>query len=70
MKPPPRLVADMLEPGGDSVAAVTTLTGTTQGSSTQCEGNAAHEAAAEQGHGEDTTQVRRNDLPCVMGGAS
>ena len=42
----------MLEPGGHSFAVVTRLTGTTQGSPTQSEGNATHEAAAEQGQGE------------------
>ena len=46
----------MLEPEGDSFAVVTRLTGTTQGSPTQSEGNAAHEAAAEQGQAEDTQQ--------------
>ena len=44
----------MLEPGGDSIAVVTRLTGTTQGSPTQSEGNAVHEA--EQGQGEGTQQ--------------
>ena len=46
------LVADMLEPGGDSIAVVTRLTGTTQDSPTQSEGNAAHEAE----QGEDTAR--------------
>ena len=46
------MVADILEPGGDSFAVVTRLTGTTQGSPTQSEGNAAHEAE----QGEDTQQ--------------
>ena len=45
------------EPGGHSIAVVTRLTGTTQGSPTQSEGNATHEAAAEQGQGEDTQQA-------------
>ena len=59
-KPPgtsPRLVADMLESGGDSFAVVTRLTGTTQGPPTQSEGNAVHEAEQGEDH-EDTAQVR------------
>ena len=55
----PQLVADILEPsGGDSFELLisTRLTGTTQGSPTQSEGNAVHEA--EQGQKEDTQQGR------------
>ena len=47
----------MLEPGGDSIAVVTRLTRTTQGSPTQSEGNAVHEA--EQGEDRHTAVSAR-----------
>ena len=53
------------EPGGDSFAVVTRLTGTTQGSPTKSEGNAAHET--ERVQGEDTIgsawTVHKKDPP-------
>ena len=55
----------MLEPGGDSFAVVTRLTGTTQGSPTQSEGNAVHEAEqgedTQQGQTQHMVSAHRND---------
>ena len=56
----------MLEPGGDSIAVVTRLTSTTQGSPTQSEGNAVHEAE----QGEDTAQQCTQERPAMSHGRS